>query len=131
MEWSCVASHIAAWLRGMSFCVPMFSALVSGPAVALSISPENQGASGFSSSWNFPACTVTVTGGIPSTIVWSFQNVDVGTWSVLSGQGTLTAAARVQSVPPGEQASGDFVCTVTVGGLPYVISCAHSFFNVA
>jgi len=115
----------------MSFCAPFFGAGVTAPAAVLSISPESQNASGFSSSWAFPVCTVTVSAGTPSSIVWSFQNASVGTWSVLSGQGTLSAVALVTDVPAGEAADADFVCTVTVSGVPYIISAGHQFFNIS
>jgi hypothetical protein len=115
----------------MSFLGGLFGAGVGVPSIILSIAPTSQSASGFSSSWNFSATVVTVTGGSPSAIVWSFENVALGSWSVLSGQGTLSAQARVTGVPVGEASEADFVCTVTIGGLPYRVVCPHVFFNAS
>jgi hypothetical protein len=115
----------------MTFCAPLFGAGAGTPAAVLSIMPMEQSASAFSSSWGFAACTVTVSAGTPSSIVWSFENVGVGSWSVASGQGTLTASALVQDAIPGELSDADFVCRVTISGVDYVISSRLQFFNIS
>jgi hypothetical protein len=100
--------------------------LVASP-VSVSISPAFRDASGSTSSFTFPSCTVTVTGGTATAYSWGFLFPSGGTWSVASGQGLSSATARVTSVI--DSASADFYCDVTVGGQVYRVSVPHSYFR--
>lgn len=93
-----------------------------GGSVTVSVLPISVEESGFSLNWVFDAFAVTVSGGSPSAITWSFRNIIGGLWDVFSGQGTAVAAPRVQFIPSGGSSYAEFVCTVTVGGVNYQAS---------
>lgn len=86
--------------------------------VVISISPGDQAAWDYSSSYTFSAETATPSSGTPSSYTWSVSGYP-GTWSVLAGQGTATATLRVTGVASGDNASGVVSCAVVVGGITY------------
>lgn len=95
-----------------------------------SITPASQSEMSLAENFNFPsACSLTVTGGTPSSINWGFLNIVGGTWSVLSGQGTLSATPRVTGVAAQETVSATFRCTVVVNGIDYIRDCTLTYFN--
>lgn len=96
--------------------------------VAISITPSSQTADGVTALFVFPPCTVLVTGGTASAYSWGFTLPSGGTWTVASGQGTASAAARVDSVV--DSAFAEFFCDVTVSGQTYRVTAAHSYTNV-
>lgn len=99
--------------------------------VSLAVAPTSRTLSAPSSSQTFASCTVTatVTGGSVTSYTWSCDNQTDGTWTVNSGQGTATAAARVTGVSGGNVALCDFTCNVLVAGVNYPITVPHSFTN--
>lgn len=98
-------------------------------SVTVTISPISISNSGTPSFKTFASCTVTVTGGTVSSYTWSNGNPQYGTWTVDSGQGTATAAAKVTNVIGHETATCDWTCTVIVAGATYVITAPLSYYN--
>lgn len=99
--------------------------LVHSP-VSVSVSPTSRFASGSNSDYNFPACTVTVSDGTATSYNWYFTNVSLGSWSVWSGQGTASAAARCLTTDQGLN-TADFKCDVVVNGQTYTVTVPHSY----
>lgn len=100
----------------------------AAPAVTVSIAPSSQVAGpAANAGWTFGTTTITVTGGTPTSYVWSAAGDGVGNWGVSGGQGTATATCGVSLMPEGETGSCDFSCTVTVGGVGYTRSAFHQY----
>ena len=97
--------------------------------VTVTILPTSISDSAAAYNHTFAACTVTTTGGTPSSWLWTNEAPDIGVWSVNSGQGTASAAARVAGVSGTTEASCTFQCATTVNGVVYYNSTALTFFN--
>lgn len=92
--------------------------------------PFFQDATGFDRSFLFSApVVINVTGGSPSAFSWSFRNINGGTWSIFSGQGTSSATAQVSGIPTGGVVFAELACAVTVSGVQYVATCQLSYAN--
>lgn len=61
----------------------------------------------------------TFTGGTPSSIVWSVENVLNGTAQVYGGQGTATVQINVTAPTPDSPVSCTVRCTAVIGGVSY------------
>jgi hypothetical protein len=61
--------------------------------------------------------SVTTSGGTPTGYSWSLTPTSGGgSWSIISGQGTAQATARVTGVATGTSANATFACTVSFSG---------------
>ena len=89
------------------------------PAITVSIAPASQSLSGSVSSQTFNNEVITVTGGTPSSYTWGFISPTGGSWTINSGQGTASAAARVTTVVAGEVADATLYCDVVINGVTY------------
>ena len=98
-------------------------------SVTVRISPLSVFASGSGLTHTFRSCTVTVTGGTPSSYLWTCENQLVGLWYVNSGGTTDTATARVASVLGQETGTCDFQCAVVVAGATYVATAGLYWYN--
>ena len=90
--------------------------------ITVVVSPPTQTAAGSLAAWTFGTATVIVTGATPSAYAWDFINAFTGLFAVNSGQGTAVASPKVSGVPSGEGADADFRCTVTINGVPWVVT---------
>lgn len=66
--------------------------------------------------------SVDVTGGTPTSYVWSVNDTSGHTWSIQGGQGTSSATVRVTGVISGGSATADVSVDVVVGGVTYSLS---------
>jgi hypothetical protein len=90
------------------------------PDVVVTLAPASQIAGPAPDvGWIFPPVLANVSGGTPTSYVWSIVNPVVGVWEIYSGQGTNTGRVRVMSMPEGETAECLFKCTVTVAGFTF------------
>lgn len=91
----------------------------------VTVSPTAQGGDGTGSSFTWNPVTVTYSGGIPSSVVWSFIFTDGGTFSYTTSNGGLTATPSVSGVV--DSCSGTLVCTVTFVDETKTASCFLSY----
>ena len=91
----------------------------------VTVSPTSQGGNGTGSSYTWNPVTVTYTGGIPSSVVWSFSFTNGGTFSYTTINGGLTAIPSVSGVV--DSCSGTLDCTVTFVDETKTASCFLSY----
>lgn len=104
--------------------VAIMGAVISkaGPPPTISVAPgtvSTESTTNFASTANF---TATLTGGAPSSIVWSVEGQVNGFGTVVGGQGTATATIQlVVADSGGASAVGHCTvrCTVVIGGVTY------------
>lgn len=98
----------------------MASKGVTGPAPAVSINPPETITTSNTDFANASTFTASFTGGTPSSIVWSVEDINSATAAVISGQGTASATIRlVTDDSGGGIASGSCTvrCTAIIGGV--------------
>lgn len=86
---------------------------------------------GVTGSVQFNACSITSTGGTPSSYVWSFLSPVNGTFTENGGQGTYVFGSQVSGVAAGTTATATLQCVVTIGGTPYTVSTPLSYTNTS
>lgn len=77
----------------------------------VSLTPSSQSANGTTSSHTFDLVTLTVSGGIPLSIDWSFEVLSGGTFTAQIVNGGYSAIPTVSDVI--DSASGSIIATVT------------------
>lgn len=86
---------------------------------------------GVTGSTVFNACSITATGGTPSSYVWSFVSPVNGTFTDNGGAGTSVFGSQVSGVAAGTTATATLQCVVTIGGTPYTVSTPLSYQNTS
>lgn len=99
----------------------------SGSVISATLSYNNYNGATSTSTFTFPTNTLTVLGGIPSSITWSYVDISNGVWSFVSGQGTVNIVPRVSSTLVGGIASATLECTYIVNGTSYTLTCYLSY----
>lgn len=103
--------------------------LVAGQ-LTITISPTSRSFSQRDiSAYTFPAFTVTVAGGSPTSFTWGFTGPSGGSFIISTGQGTPTASPRVTSVAAGSTATATLFCDVVVNGQTTRVTAALSYTN--
>jgi len=98
----------------------------------ISVSIESVPArTGVTGSTVFNACSITATGGTPSSYVWSFVSPVNGTFTDNGGAGTSVFGSQVSGVAAGTTATATLQCVVTIGGTPYTVSTPLSYSNTS
>lgn len=105
--------------------------LAAGGGFTLTIAPSSQTSAGTTTTYTFAAEVVTVVGGSSPSYVWSVSGGVIGTWSILSGQGTASCVFRVQNMSPGFDDSATASCTVTSAGVSKTISAQLNYTNIS